>query len=196
MIKDVSFRHICIEFNNFSPLLLKASKHLSNSIVRYWNAICFSLSGLSQTWLSEQIDRMSFLRDCEDAHVDRVRQFKPKSPLLLSLLWGSSHRLTYIHTTTRGFTAFFIPAAFIFTSHTTLSNTISFVPFFLPTLVSEFHRDRSVAFCHSHRNAHRSEFGRLELQNQSVDRPGSFTRLSGIIGYKPLSELLEDADTS
>lgn len=42
-------------------------------------------------------------------------------------------------------------------------------------------------------NAHRSEFGRPELQ-QSVSRPGSFTRLSRLIGSKPLSELLEDAD--
>lgn len=124
-------------------------------------------------------DWVSKLTECylsETVKMLRVGQFKPKSPLLLSLLSGSSHRHTQY---TCGFIAFFIPAAFISLHTPPFPTLFLFFLFFSPTLISEFHRDMSVAFCHIHRNAHRSEFGRPELHNQRVSRPGSFTRLWG-----------------
>lgn len=149
-----------------------------------------------KTWLSEQIDRMSFLRDCEDviSHVDRVGQFKPKSPLLLSLLSGCSHRHTYIHTTTRGFIASFNPAAFIFTSHTAPFQHYLLCSFLSPH-VSIWVSQRQVC-CFLSQTYKCTEIWIWEAVTlqQGVSWPVSFTRLSRLIGYKPLSELLEDAD--
>lgn len=126
-------------------------------------------------------DWVSKLTECylsETVKMLRVGQFKPKSSLFLSLLSGSSHRHTHTHHSTWLY-CILHSCRIYFHFSPTLSYTISFVPFFLPTLISEFHRDMSVAFCHMHRNAHRSEFGRPELQNQSVNWPASFTRLWG-----------------
>lgn len=127
-------------------------------------------------------DWVSKLTEChlsETVKMLRVGQFKPKSPLLLSLLMGS---FIDIHSYTPQHMAL-LHSSFLlrlFSLHTPLFPTL-FLLFlsFSPTLISEFHRNVSVAFCHIPRNAHRSEFGRPELQNPSVSRPGSFTRLLG-----------------